>query len=141
MYLVFFGGVRLAYQNSTEKNDGNVLLDLMNISDGVHKLQSSKVLLIYYKPYVSDILLINVNFYDSQGWSKKIQPKKADQKKPKKSTQNFTYPAGFFWLLLKNVSFINILVLFSLFTIIKPKILIYIANRSTQNTSKDLIFA
>ena len=113
----------------------------MNISDGVHKLQSSKVLLIYYKPYVSDILLINVNFYDSQGWSKKIQPKKADQKKPKKSTQNLTYPAGFFWLLLKNVSFINILVLFSLFTIIKPKILIYMANRSTQNTSKDLIFA
>ena len=76
-----------------------------------------------------------------QGWSKKIQPKKADQKKPKKSTQNLTYPAGFFWLLLKNVSFINILVLFSLFTIIKPKILIYIANRSTQNTSKDLILA
>ena len=97
----------------------------MNISDGVHKLQSSKVLLIYYKPYVSDILLINVNFYDSQGWSKKIQPKKADQKKPKKSTQNFTYPAGFFWLLLKNVSFINILVLFSLFTIIEPKIFMY----------------
>ena len=36
----------------------------MNVSDGVHKLQSSKVFLIYYKPYVSDILLINVNLYD-----------------------------------------------------------------------------
>lgn len=46
------------------KNDGNGFLDLMNISDGVHKLQSSKVFLIYYKPYVSDILLINVNLYD-----------------------------------------------------------------------------
>ena len=57
------------------------------------------------------------------GLFEKNPAKKADQKKPKKSTQNLTYPAGFFWLLLKNVSFINILVLFSLFNIIEPKIL------------------
>ena len=60
-----------------------------------------------------------------RGCSKKIQPKKTDQKNPKKSAENLTYPAGFFWILLKNVSFINILVLFSLFTIIEPKILMY----------------
>ena len=60
----FFGGVRLAYQNSTEKMMAMFFLVFMNVSDGVHKLQSSKVFLIYYKPYVSDILLINVNLYD-----------------------------------------------------------------------------
>ena len=55
----------------------------------------------------------------------KKRAKKPRPNKAKKATQNLTYLAGFFfWLLLKNVPFINILVLFSLFTIIEPKILI-----------------
>ena len=39
-------------------NDVNVFLDLMNVSDGLHKLQLSKVYQIYYKVYVSDNLEI-----------------------------------------------------------------------------------
>ena len=60
----FFWWGKASMSNLHWKNDGNGFLDLINISDGVHKLQSSKVFLIYYKPYVSDILLINVNLYD-----------------------------------------------------------------------------
>jgi len=47
-------------------NDGIffLFLDLMNVSDGVHKLQLSKVFQIYNKLYVSDLLLINVNLYN-----------------------------------------------------------------------------